>query len=723
MAAKTNFSQAANPTSFAVGLPHVFAYLDDILVASESREQHLADVRAVLVRLQENGLVINPTKSEFCKTSVTYLGHKVTSSGISPLEKNTDALLQFPPPTNRRELQRFLGMINFYRRFVKNAAGVLQPLTDALCGKPTAKLVWSAACEEAFLAAKKMLAEAVELHHPVPGAPVALSVDASGSHVGAVLSQQVQGKQQPLAFFSSKLNSAQQKYSAFDRELLAAFLAVRHFRFQLEGRPFLLYTDHKPLVTAINRKSPPLLARQARHLSFLSEFAATFVHLPGKDNVTADTLSRPPNITAIATMPPPCPLVDFEELAKEQLVCPSIKKMLSCGRLHVQPFPLPGGSQLLCDVSASVPRPLVPIKFTFPVFEAIHKLAHPGTRATLRLVSAKFVWQSMKVELRRWCQQCVGCQRGKVTKHTKKQLTKIPIPEVPFSTVHIDLVGPLPMCEGNRYLFTIIDRTTRWPEAVPVKDMAAATCAAAFASQWVSRFGTPTVVVSDRGPQFCSSVWRAFCELIGVKQNLTSAYHPQSNGLVERFHRRLKDALRAKQVGDHWVTHLPWVMLGLRTQPREESGRSAAQTALGTSLFLPGQFFSEQGFGDCLRRQLEGLPPVPVQHNREQAAKQNKELFKADFVFIRNDSAAVPPLALRYHGPYKVINKKTEYFVVELGDAVDSIALDRLKPAVLPEGAVAVKPPQRGRPPKSSNVQDKIVASPPRRGRPRKKRC
>ena len=443
------------------GLPFAFVYLDDILVASATRERHVADVREVLLRLKANGLVINPNKSEFCRLTVTYLGHQVSESGIAPLSKNTDALMEFPPPTTRRELQRFLGMLNFYRRFLRNAAGVIKPLTDALCGKPTSRLKWSEECAVAFRLAKQLLADAVELHHPVPGAPLSLTVDASGTHVGAVLSQLVAGEQQPLAFFSSKLNEAQQNYSAFDRELLAAYLALRHFRFQLEGRPFVLYTDHKPLLSAIDRKSPPLLARQARQLSFLSEFAVTIVHLPGKDNVTADAFSRPPAITSIATVPPPCPLVDFVQLAKAQLTCSSMKVMLSSGMLHVQPFPLPDGEVLLCDVSASVPRPLVPVGFTFAVFEAVHNLSHPGTRATLRLVSAKFVWCSMKAQIRQWCRQCVGCQRGKVTRHASKPIKKIPVPELPFSTVHIDLVGPLPLSDGYRYLFTMIDRTTR----------------------------------------------------------------------------------------------------------------------------------------------------------------------------------------------------------------------------------------------------------------------
>ena len=213
------------------GLPFCFVYLDDILIASSSKEQHLKDVAAVLTRLQENGLVINPAKSVFCHSSLEYLGHKVSASGITPLPKNASTLADFPPPTTRHELQRFLGMVNFYRRFLPHIAAILFPLTEALKGGRSVALNWTSECELAFNSAKDALAAAAELSHPVSGAPLSLSTDASSTHVGAALHQVVNGVFQPLAFFSAKLKEPETRYSAFDRELLAIFSALPHFRF------------------------------------------------------------------------------------------------------------------------------------------------------------------------------------------------------------------------------------------------------------------------------------------------------------------------------------------------------------------------------------------------------------------------------------------------------------------------------------------------------------
>ena len=306
----------------------------------------------------------------------------------------------------------------------------------------------------------------------------------------------------------------------------------------------------------------------------------------------------------------------------------------------------------------------------------------------------------MACDIKLWCRQCVPCQRGKVYRHASKPITAIPVPELPFSAVHIDLVGPFPSGDGFKYLFTIIDRTTRWPEAVPVRDMSTASFAAAFITSWVSRHGVPAVITSDRGAQFCSTFWREFCSLLGIKHNLTTAYHPMANGLVERFHRSLKNSLRSRLAGSNWVSHLPWVMLGLRTAPREESGVSVAQNVFATPLSLTSQFLSDESFGELLRRRIAGMPAVPVKHNREAASSLLKELDSTKHIFIRTDSLVVPPLEPRYQGPFLVLEKKPDYFVVQMGDRTEKVNLQRLKPAYITDDVPLALPPRRGRPTK-----------------------
>ncbi|MFN9907586.1 MAG: RNase H-like domain-containing protein, partial [bacterium] len=232
--------------------------------------EHLDHLGQVFAILQSNGLQLNPAKCVFASASLSFLGHKVDATGIAPLPKHVQALLDFPPPCDLKQLQRYLGMINFYRRFLPGIAGVLQPLTDLLRGSPK-KLLWSDPAAAAFVAGKAALAKCTVLVHPTPDATISLAVDASDTHVGGVLQQlSTSGSWSPLAFFSRKLNSAEVKYSTFDRELLAAFSAIRHFRFVLEGRQFRLLTDHMPLTHAMNRVSPLWSSRQVRQMAYIS---------------------------------------------------------------------------------------------------------------------------------------------------------------------------------------------------------------------------------------------------------------------------------------------------------------------------------------------------------------------------------------------------------------------------------------------------------------------
>jgi hypothetical protein len=197
-----------------------------------------------------------------------------------------------------------------------------------------------------------------------------------------------------------------------------------------------------------------------------------------------------------------------------------------------------GDTHLLGDISTGTFRPLVPPIFRQAVIRSLHEVHHPGVRATTRLVKASFCWPKMGRDIAAAARSCMGCQLGKIHRHVKLQPEHIAVPRRRFSHLHIDLVGPLPKSAGYTHLFTIMDRTTRWPEAVPVSATSAADCAAALFSGWVQRFGLPAAITSDRGPQFTSAVWAALCRLLNIKHIPTTAYHPQSNGLVERFHRR-----------------------------------------------------------------------------------------------------------------------------------------------------------------------------------------
>jgi hypothetical protein len=276
-------------------LPCTFVYLDDQRGASRDMEQHMADLRAVFQRLADNSLAINLEKCEFAVPELDFLGHRLSAAGVTPLVNSLQVMYDFPRPHTIKDLQQFLGMVNFYQRFLPTITQILTPLTNLLKGKDLPKeLPWDQQHDAAFAATKGVLASAVPLAHPRPDAPLALATDASDTHISAVLQQQIGGHWQPLGFFSRRLQPAEANYSTFDQ-------AIKHFLPQVEGRVLQLWTDHKPLVTAMKRVTPLISGRQQRHLAFISEHTCDVWHTPGVDNVLADALSHPPS------PPPPSP--------------------------------------------------------------------------------------------------------------------------------------------------------------------------------------------------------------------------------------------------------------------------------------------------------------------------------------------------------------------------------------------------------------------------------
>nr|VZI48510.1 unnamed protein product [Spirometra erinaceieuropaei] len=274
------------------GLPFVYAYIDDLLMASRNAEEHKEHLALVFDRLDQFGVVINPSKCVLGVPSLHFLGHHVDAQGLRPLSSKVEAIRNFPPPTSKRQLQRFLGMVNFYRRFLPNCADLMLPLTNLLSG-PKGPLELRGHALTAFERIKTSLADATLLTHPAPEAPLSLMIDASTVAVGAVLQQHINDSTRPLAFFSKKLSPAETRYSTFGRGLLAIYPAVKHCRHFLEGRDFTIFTDHKPLTFAFRSHSDKYNTRQISHLDYISQFATDIRHNDGPKNAVADMLSRP----------------------------------------------------------------------------------------------------------------------------------------------------------------------------------------------------------------------------------------------------------------------------------------------------------------------------------------------------------------------------------------------------------------------------------------------
>ena len=417
-------------------------------------------------------------------------------------------------------------------------------------------------------------------------------------------------------------------------------------------------------------------------------------------------VSSPPSPTVSTPTPPTFPGISYSEMSLLQQSCSKVQVLRQSSALKVVPVPI-SGSVLLCDVSTGVLRPLVPESMRRTVFESIHKVSHPGKRASRRLISRSFVWEYLSRDVNLWAQSCIDCQRSKVQTHVKSPVHHIPVPGRRFSHIHVDLVGPLPQSCGFSYLFTIIDRSTRWPEAIPLQSTTAEDCARVLLRSWIPLFGVPSIITSDRGAQFTSSIWSTLCKFLGIVHSPTTSFHPQSKGIVERFHRQLKVSLRARLAGSDWFHHLPLVLLGLRSVPREDSSISSSEAVFGSPLVLPGEFLDspELPSPEYLRRiqQIIKNNPVFPPHHISTPTNPVQEqvppsLLRCSHVFVREDTSK-PPLAPLYRGPYLVVSRSPKYFTLQVGSKTDAVSVDRLKPVLSDFPVTVQEPPRRGRPP------------------------
>ncbi|BHF84055.1 hypothetical protein SprV_0902720500 [Sparganum proliferum] len=462
-------------------------------MANRNAGEHKEHLALMFDRLDKFCVITNPSKCVLGVPSPEFLGHQVDSESLRPLPSKVEAIRAFPLSTSKRQLLRFLSMVNFYRQFIPNCTDPMLPLTSMLSG-PKGPLELTA-----FETINNALADATLVTHRAPEAQLSLTVDASTLAVGAILQQHLSGSTRPLASFSNKLLPAETCYSTFGRELLAIYLAVKHF---LDYQDFVVFTDHKPLTFALRSHSDKYNPREIAHLDYISQFTTDICHIDGTKNEVADMLSRP-SLSSLTVSHG----IDIDALAAEQqrVGCPGDE---SVSGLQLKDVPLTTGTgTVLCDVSTLFHRSFVSASMRRAVFQTLHGPSHPGIRASQKLLAERFVWPGMNKDIKAWFRSCLNCQHNKVQRHNKSPPGTFPSPDARFSHARLDVVGPLPPSNGFTHLLTCVDRYTRWAETIPLPNAQAETIVKAFVSRWVAMFGAPSTVTTYRGAQFESALF------------------------------------------------------------------------------------------------------------------------------------------------------------------------------------------------------------------------
>uniref|UniRef100_A0A8C5Q592 Gypsy retrotransposon integrase-like protein 1 n=2 Tax=Leptobrachium leishanense TaxID=445787 RepID=A0A8C5Q592_9ANUR len=531
----------------------VIAYLDDILIFSPSLSEHRRHVTMVLQRLRDHHLFAKLDKCVFETTKIPFLGFIISPGSIEMDPQKIQAIHTWPIPRTIKEVQRFIGFANFYRRFIKRFSDIIHPLTQLT--KSSVPFHWTSQAQKAFNTLQERFTTAPILTLPKPQLPFFVEVDASEIATGAVLSQRSPDNLlHPIAYYSKKLNTSEQNYDITDKELLAIKRAFEEWRHLLEGatHPVTVLTDHKNLEYLQSAKQ--LRPRQARWALFFNRFTFHITYRPGSKNGKADALSRRYNDIPTAPTPPPAILKDDHFLGTIQPLHEKIKQLTADTSLPVTPE----------GVHIRKGRIFVPEKARLDTLYQCHdslSSGHPGISKTLHTLRRQFWWPSMTDMVKQYVNSCTVCQRNK-TPRTKPMglLLPLPIPDRPWSRISTDFIVDLPPSRQHTSILVVVDHLTKMAHFIPAKGVPTAKETASMFFHHIFRLhGIPDSITSDRGTQFTARFWKAFCSILHITGNLSSAYHPQSNGQSEKTNQILEQFLRcfSTHLQDDWITLLP----------------------------------------------------------------------------------------------------------------------------------------------------------------------
>ncbi len=551
-----------------------FAYIDDILIFSDNLEDHHKHVRLILERLLKHHLYVKLEKCEFDVTEIDFIGHHLSGSGISMEKNKLETILDWPLPENTKHIQQFMGLCNYYRRFIKDFSKIASPLTRLL--KKNIPFEMNNAAISAFNKLKDSFKSAGLLRHADPNKPFIVEADSSNFAIGSVLLQEFDGCLHPVSFHSRALTNAERNYPIYDKELLAikeAFLTWRH---HLEGakHQITVLSDHRNLL--FERKPEHLSQRHIRWSIFFSRFDFIIKFKPGSKN-RADCLSRRPdyeqkvvqsgtvlNSSNFLSTTSSISVTDSTLLDKIRSALPNNAYYNSTNnhrRLNLpdSPFTLRDDLLLLYNNRIYIPESL-----RIDILQSHHNsptAGHFGISKTFELISRNFWWKSLRGDVRRFVNSCDVCNRNKNVNHKPFGLLQpLAIPEKQWSSISLDFITDLPISNKCSIILTVIDRLSKMGHFIPLEKLPSAEETAKLIFNNIFKLhGIPKEIISDRGKQFNSKFFDQFCKLLRCESRLSTAHHHQTDGQTEKLNDIVEQYLRCFTNSTHsdWYSFLP----------------------------------------------------------------------------------------------------------------------------------------------------------------------
>lgn len=735
------FGLKNSPTTFQkmmtqevlIGFLHKFVrvYLDDVIIYSDTWEEHHKHVRQVFERLQQYSLKLAPEKCVFGASTLPFLGHILTETGNKPQEGHIDAIRAATPPKTRKQLRQFLGLINWLRDYVPRCAELIAPLTDLLSTKRTYR--WDLKAQEAFERVKNELSRPLHLHRPDFKLPFTLQTDASGEGISAVLHQEHPTGRRVITYASSRFNAAERRYHINEQECLAVVWAVKKFRPFLEDRKFTLKTDSRALLWLDRTKDAR--SKLTRWALLLQEFKFEVQHCPGKENELPDALSRSPENRLIDPE-----IVDETRLIPEYNNPPTSKQIDSAVCLFqtmAATDPADATNPVVVDVQNAQQQDetvaqlvqkwtrmreegpaeneddailqlysnndgylrrrladqevlVVPNAAKLRVLYEYHDCTtagHPSADETIRAIESRFYWNALRKDAREYVRACPICTCYKRGPRQGRAPLRPHQPTKPFEVLSVDLIGPLPKSRsGKRNIIVCTDLCTRWVEAIAV-GATPTKAIVRFLESLFCRFGYPKSVLTDNGPQFRSAVWRDAVRRWDATHWTTPVYHPRANP-VERRNQEIKKGLRihlADSDTTRWDERLNDVLFNIRSRRNAATGYSPARALFGKELSRPGDWRENHEIENETREERIINIQANEQRYREGRYANDDPMpityHPNELVLIKSHPLSDKPFAARWLGPYPVVRTAgpTAYWIQRGGGSPVKYHLDQLR--------------------------------------------